>query len=54
MSKLYGAPHLFSCDADYIGEIIHNSKIKWNDDKTGTDGNSDCVKRENDNFNHMF
>ena len=28
-----------SCGADYIGETIRNSEIRWNEHSTGTDNN---------------
>ena len=40
--------------ADYIGETIKNSEIRWNEHITGKDKNSDCVKHLNDNFDHEF
>ena len=43
-----------SCGADYIGETIRNSEIRWNEHSTGKDKNSDCVKHLNDNFDHEF
>ena len=41
-----------SCDANYIGEKIRNSEIRWNEHSTGKDKNSDCVKHLNDYFGH--
>ena len=43
-----------SCGADYIGETIRNSEIRWKEHNTGKDKNSDCVKHLNDNFYHEF
>ena len=43
-----------SCGADYIGETIRNSEIRWNEHSTGKDKNSDCVKHLNDHFGHEF
>ena len=43
-----------SCGADYIGETIRNSEIRWNKHITGKDQNSDCVKPLNNNFDHEF
>ena len=40
--------------ADYIGETIRNSEIRWNEHITGKYNNSDCVKHFNDNFEHEF
>ena len=45
---------LCSCGADYIGETIRNSEIRWNEHSTGKDKNSDCVKHLNDHFDHEF
>ena len=41
-----------SCGADYIGETIRNSEIRWNEHSTGKDKFSDCVKYLNDHFGH--
>ena len=43
-----------SCGADYIGETIRNSEIRWNEHSTGKDKNSDCAKHLNDHFDHEF
>ena len=32
-----------SCGADYIGETIRNSEIRWNEHITGKDKNLDCI-----------
>ena len=42
------------CGADYIGETIRNSQMRWKVHSTGRDENSDCVKHLIDNFNHEF
>ena len=42
------------CGADYIGEMIRHSEIRWNEHSTGKDKNSDCVKHLNDHFEHEF
>ena len=43
-----------SCGADYIGEMIRNSEIRWNEHSTRKDKNSDCVKHVNDHSDHEF
>ena len=43
-----------SCGADYIGETIRNSEIRWNEHSTGKDKNPDCVKHLNDHFGREF
>ena len=43
-----------SCSADYIGETIRNSEIRWNEHITGKDKNSDCVKHLSGHFDHEF
>ena len=43
-----------SCGADYIGETIKNSEIRWNEHITGKDKTSNCVKHLSDNFDHEF
>ena len=43
-----------SCGADYIGETIRNSEIRWNEHITVKDQNSDCVKHLNNHFDHEF
>ena len=43
-----------SWGADYIGETIRNSEIRWNEHSAGKDENSDCVKHLNDHFDHEF
>ena len=35
---------IHSCDADYIGETIRNSEIRWTEHMTEKDKNSYCVK----------
>ena len=40
--------------ADYIGETIRNSEIRWNEHITVKDQNSDCVKHLNNHFDHEF
>ena len=37
--------------ADYIGETIRNSEIRWKEHSTGRDKKSNCVKHLDDNFN---
>ena len=41
-----------SCGADYIGETIRNSEIRWNEHITVKDQKSDCVKHLNNHFDH--
>ena len=41
-----------SCGADYIGETIRNSEIRWNEHITGKYKNSDCVKHLSGHFDH--
>ena len=41
-----------SYSADYIGETVRNSEIRWNEHSTGKDKNSDCIKHLNDHFDH--
>ena len=43
-----------SCGADYIGETIRNSEMRWNEHSTGKDKNLDCVKHLKDHFDHEF
>ena len=43
-----------SCGADYIGKMIRNSEIKWNEHSTGKDKNSNYVKHLNDHFDHEY
>ena len=43
-----------SSGADYIGEAIRNSEIRWNEHITPKDKKSDCVKHSNDHFDHDF
>ena len=43
-----------SCGADYIGETIRNSEIRWNEHITGKDKNSDCVKHLKDHYEYEF
>ena len=43
-----------SCGADYIGETIRNSEIRWNEHISVKDKNSDCVKHLNNHFDHEF
>ena len=43
-----------SCGADYIGETIRNSEIRWNEHITGKIKNLNCIKHLNDNFDHEF
>ena len=43
-----------SCSADYIGETIRNSEIRWKEHSSGKDKDSDSVKNLNDNFDHEF
>ena len=35
---------IYSCDADYIGETIRNSEIRWTEHMTEKDKTSYCVK----------
>ena len=42
-----------SFGADYFGETIRNSEIRWNEHIIGWD-NSDCVKHLNDHFHQEF
>ena len=37
-----------SCGADYIGETIRNSEIRWKEHSPGKDKNPDCMKHLND------
>ena len=41
-----------SCGADYIGETLRSSEIRWSEHMTEKDKNSDSVKHLNDNFEH--
>ena len=43
-----------SCGADYLGETIRNSEIRWNEHITVKHKNSDCVKHLNNHFDHEF
>ena len=43
-----------SCDADYIGERIRNSKLRWNEHVPRKDKNSDRVKYLKDHFLQDF
>ena len=43
-----------SYSADYIGETVRNSEIRWSEHSTGKDKNSDCNKHLNDHFDHKF
>ena len=42
-----------SCGADYIGETIRNSEIRWKQHSTGKNENSDCVKHLNDHLDEF-
>ena len=43
-----------SCGTDYIGEIVRNAQLRWNEHENDTDKNSDCDKYLNENDNHEF
>ena len=43
-----------SCDADYIGERIRNSNLRWNEHVTRKDKNSHRVKYLKDHFLQDF
>ena len=43
-----------SCAANYIGETIRNSEIRWNEHITVKDKYSDRVKHLNSHFDHEF
>ena len=43
-----------SCGADYIGEIIRNVKIRWNEHESGIDKNSECFKYLQEHSSHGF
>ena len=43
-----------SCGADYIGETIRNSEIRWNEHISVKDKNSDCAKHLNNHFDYEF
>ena len=45
--------NICSFGADYFGETIRNSEIRWNEHIIGWD-NSDCVKHLNDHFHQEF
>ena len=45
---------IFSCGADYIGETIRDSEVRWNEHTTREDKNSDCVKHLKSHFDHEF
>ena len=49
---IYRGIHSFC--ADFVGGMIRNSEIRWNEHITGKDKKSDCVKHLNDNFDHEF
>ena len=43
-----------SCRADYIGETVCNTQLRWNEHENGTDKNFECAKHLNENDNHEF
>ena len=43
-----------SSGADYIGEIIRNVKISWNEHDSGIEKNSECFKLLQEHLSHGF
>ena len=48
--KHHSCVSICSCGADYIGETIRDSEVRWNEHTTGKDKNSDCVKHLKQSF----
>ena len=45
---------VYSCDADYIGEITRSIKIRCNEHESGTEKNSECFKHLQEHLSHGF
>ena len=43
-----------SCVAGCIENTVHSTRLRWYEHENGTDKNSECAKRLNENDNHEF
>ena len=39
-----------SCDADYMGETVQNTKIRWSEHNQGVDKKSECAKHLDEHY----